>query len=93
MRIGISDTCYIFEIFRIVLIGTTVSVLLIPGLEFPHEANPQCYLHTLAFSNTLKNVSRTLYDNTTLSLGAGTLSSGGVQLNILAGDCGTGPCS
>ena len=59
---------------------------LIPGLEFPHEANPLCYLHTLAFSNTLKNVSRTLYDNATLSLGAGALASGGVRLNIPAGD-------
>ena len=58
---------------------------MIPGLEFPHEANPHCYLHTLAFSNTLKNVSRTLYDNATLSLGAGALASGGVRLNVPAG--------
>eukprot|EP01046_Picozoa_sp_COSAG06_P007536 COSAG06_NODE_369_length_16731_cov_5.684644_11_plen_313_part_00 len=41
---------------------------LLPGLEIPHDASPQCYLHTLSFTNTIVNVSHPLYDNAGVAL-------------------------
>ena len=34
-----------------------------PGLQIPHDAKPTCYLHDLSFTNTVVNVSKTLYNN------------------------------
>jgi hypothetical protein len=39
-----------------------------PGLQIPHDKPCTCYLHDLSFSNTVVNVSQSLYKNATVSL-------------------------
>jgi hypothetical protein len=39
-----------------------------PGLQIPHTAKPTCYLHDLSFSNTVVNISKSLYNNSDVIL-------------------------
>ena len=42
-----------------------------PGLQIPHDAKPTCYLHDLSFTNTIVNVSKSLYNNASVHVANG----------------------
>ena len=52
-----------------------------PGLIIPANAKPQCYLHDLAFTNTVANVDNDIYKNASVNLGLGQVN-GSVTLHV-----------